>query len=145
MLSSSDIDKKKTAFHAIEDIVNAMKAYAGVTIRRTEEMVLNVRAYEDNILYAIADIIAHFPDISFEKPERKRILIAFGSSQGLCGTFNEKIANVISDAMNSDDTLFIIGSRLKSYVESKHITYAGYSDSIASVSGIQSALQEIVS
>jgi len=145
VLSSSDIDKKKKAFYAIEDIVSAMKAYAGVTIRKTEEMVLNVRAYEDNMLYAMADIIAHFPGITFEKLEGKRILIAFGSSQGLCGPFNENIAAVISDSMNNNDTLFIIGRRLKSSIESRHITYAGYSDSIVSVSGIPSALNEIAS
>jgi F-type H+-transporting ATPase subunit gamma len=145
MFSSSDIEKKIKTFHAIEDIVSAMKAYAGVTIRKTEELVLNVRAYEDNMLYAMADIIAHYPRISFEKSEGKRILMAFGSSQGLCGPFNEKIADVISDAMNNNDTLFIIGRRLKSSIESRHITYDGYSDSIVSVSGIPSALKELVS
>src|SRR4030042_4706091 len=106
MLSSADIDKKIKAFHAIEDIVSAMKAYAGVTIRKTDELVLNVRAYEENMFCAMADIIAHYPGISFEKLEVKRILIAFGSSQGLCGPFNEKIADVISNTMSNNDTLF---------------------------------------
>lgn len=145
MLSSSDIEKKIKTFYAIEDIVSAMKAYAGVTIRKTEEFVLNVRAYEDNMLYAMADIFAHYPNISFEKLEGKRILMAFGSSQGLCGPFNEKIADVISDTMNNKDTLFIIGRRLKSSIESRHIKYDGYSDSIVSVSAIPSALKELVS
>jgi F-type H+-transporting ATPase subunit gamma len=145
MISSSDIEKKIKTFHAIEDIVSAMKAYAGVTIRKTEELVLNVRAYEDNMLYAMADMIAHYPGISFEKLEVKRILIAFGSSQGLCGPFNEKITDVISDAMSNNDTLFIIGRRLKSSIESRDITYDGYSDSIVSVGGIPSALKELVS
>jgi F-type H+-transporting ATPase subunit gamma len=148
LLSSADIEKKIKAFNTIEDIVSAMKAYAGVTIRKTEELVINIRAYEENILYAIADVMAHYPGLSLqlkEQDERKRILVAFGSSQGLCGPFNEKIVDVISDIINSNDTLFVIGKRLKSSIELRHITYDGYSDSVVSVSGIQPALMETVS
>lgn len=146
MLSSADIEKKIKAFNTIEDIVSAMKAYAGVTIKKTEELVINIRAYEENILYAIADVMAHYPGISLEKQlEGKRILVAFGSSQGLCGPFNENIVDVISDIIDSNDTLFVIGKRLKSSIELRHITYDGYSDSVVSVSGIQPALMEIVS
>lgn len=148
MLSSADIEKKIKAFNTIEDIVSAMKAYAGVTIRKTEELVLNIRSYEENILYAMADVMAHYPGLSSqlkEQNERKRILIAFGSSQGLCGPFNEKLCDVISETTNSNDTLFIIGKRLKSSIELKHITYDGYVDSAVSVSGIQPALMETVS
>lgn len=146
MLSSADLEKKIKAFHTIEDIVSAMKAYAGVTIRKTEELVLNTRSYEENMLYAMANIMAHYPDISLEKqPEGKRILIAFGSSQGLCGPFNEKIADAISDIVNSNDTLFLIGRRLKSSIELRHIPYSGYSDSVVSVNGIQQALVKTIS
>jgi F-type H+-transporting ATPase subunit gamma len=148
LLSSADIEKKIKAFNTIEDIVGAMKAYAGVTIVKTEELVINIRAYEENILYAIADVMAHYPGLSLqlkEQDERKRILIAFGSSQGLCGPFNEKIVDVISETINSNDTLFIIGKRLKSSIELKQIPYFGYSDSAASVNGIQPALKDTVS
>jgi len=146
LLSSAEVEKKIKAFHTIEDIVSVMKAYAGVTIRKTEELVLNIRAYEENILYAIADVMAHYPGISLEKQlEGKRILVAFGSSQGLCGPFNEKLVDVISDIINSNDTLFIIGKRLKSSIELKYIPYFGYSNSAASVNGIQPALKDTVS
>lgn len=146
MLSSADVEKKIKSIYTVKDIVGAMKAYAGVTIRKTEELVLNIRAYEENMLYAMADIMAHYPAIFLEKQtEGKRILIAFGSSQGLCGPFNEKIADVISDIINSNDTLFLIGRRLKLSIELKHITYDGYSDSVVSINGIQPALKETVS
>ena len=144
MLSSTDIEKKIKAFHTLGDIVSAMKAYAGVTIRRTEELVLNIRAYEENIFCAMADLLAHHPNISLEGGKRKRILIAFGSSQGLCGPFNEKISDAVSDNISNNDTLFVIGRRLKSSLESGHIAYLGYADSIVSVNGIQKALKEII-
>jgi F-type H+-transporting ATPase subunit gamma len=66
LLFSAEVEKKIKAFHTIEDIVSVMKAYAGVTIRKTEELVLNIRSYEENILYAIADVMAHYPDLSLQ-------------------------------------------------------------------------------
>lgn len=145
MLSSTDIEKKVKAFQTIEDIVSAMKAYAGVTIRKTEELVLNIRAYEENLLRAMADLIAHYPDISLEEQRGKRILIAFGSSQGLCGPFNDKVADAISENLSNNDTLFVIGKILKSSLESRHIDYYDFIDSIVSVSGVQKALRETIS
>ncbi|MCF6150543.1 MAG: hypothetical protein E3K37_18090 [Candidatus Kuenenia sp.] len=146
MLSSADIEKKVTVYHTIEDIVKVMKAYAGVAIRKTEDTIQNVRAFENNVLYAMADILKYYPDIiKEEKQKGKRVLVAFGSSQGLCGTFNEKMAETISDTFTGNDTLFIIGRRLKSALELKKISCAGYKDSVASISGISSALAEIVS
>lgn len=146
MPSSLDIEKKIKALYTIEDIVGAMKAYAGVTMRRTEDLVQNIRAYENNLLFAMADIVFHYPGISLkEQNEGKRILVAFGSSQGLCGSFNEKMVDVVSGVITGNDILFVIGKRLKSSFELKHVPYEDYSDSVASINGIQSALKETVS
>jgi alternate F1F0 ATPase F1 subunit gamma len=144
--SSIDIEKKIRALYTIEDIVSAMKAYAGVTIRRTDDLVQNIRAYEKNLLFAMADILSHYPGISFKEQNKgKRILVAFGSSQGLCGSFNEKMSDVISDMITGNDILFVIGKRLESSLTLKRITYGDYCDSVASINGIQTALKETVS
>lgn len=146
MLSSQDIDKKINALYTIEDIVGAMKAYAGVTMRRTDDIVLNIRAYEKNLLLAMADILSHYPDISpKEQGKGKRILVAFGSSQGLCGSFNEKMCDAVSRIITGNDILFVIGKKLKTSLELKQVAYGDYCDSVASIHGIQPALKEAVS
>lgn len=146
MLSSLDIEKKIRALYTIEDIVGAMKAYAGVTMRRTDDLVQNIRAYEKNLLLAMADIITHYPGISLKEQNKgKRILAAFGSSQGLCGSFNEKMVDAVSGVITGNDILFVIGKRLKSSFELKHVPYEDYSDSVASINGIRPALKETVS
>ncbi|OOP56801.1 MAG: hypothetical protein AYP45_07285 [Candidatus Brocadia carolinensis] len=123
-----------------------MKAYAGVTIRRTEDIVQNIRAYENNLLLAMADIITHHPEISLKEHNKgKRILAAFGSSQGLCGSYNEKMVHVVSRIITPNDMLFVIGKRLKVSLELKHVPYGDATDSVASISGIQSALKETAS
>ena len=44
MSDSPEIERKISTFSSIEDIVNAMKAYAGVTIKRTEEQAVRALA-----------------------------------------------------------------------------------------------------
>lgn len=146
MISSIDIEKKIKALRTVEDIISAMKAYAGVTIRKTEEIVLSIRTYEENILHAVADVLTHYQESWLEEQRgRKRILIAFGSSQGLCGPFNEKIADIILETFSDNDTLFVIGKRLKSSIELRGLQSDGYTDSIISINGIEHALKDTIS
>lgn len=145
MPSSADIENKIHTFHDVEDIVNAMKAYAGVTVRKTEDIVPNLREYEKNVLSAMADVTVHFPDISLLKRNGgKKILVAFGSSQGLCGPYNEKMADAVAEVPEKD-VLFVIGRRLAASLELRHIAYDHYTESLLSVNGIQSALNKITS
>jgi F-type H+-transporting ATPase subunit gamma len=144
--SSADYEKRIKAFYTIEDIVSAMKAYAGVTIRKTEEIVPNIREYEKNMLSAMSDVMAHYPDITLGKQnEGKRILVAFGSSQGLCGPYNEKISDAISEVITDKDVLFLIGRRLESSVGLRNIVFKVSSESVLSINGIQPALKETIS
>jgi alternate F1F0 ATPase F1 subunit gamma len=146
MIASADIERKIGSFRAMEDIVDAMKAFAGVTIRKTQDIVLSVRDYENSILRAMADLLCHVPQLSL--PERKkggRIIVACGSAQGLCGPFNEKIAELLRGIAGPDDLLFITGRRLRSFVEDRIIPFEAFADSAVSVSGIQGALRETVS
>ena len=146
MTSSSDLEKKIKVFLTIEDIINAMKAYAGVTIRKTEELVLNIRRYEENIFSSLADVMTQRPENALEEQGRqKRILIAFGSSQGLCGAYNEKIADTVFGTVTGDDTLFVIGRRLISSLELRKLGYDYFDDSVVSVNGIEDALRETTS
>jgi F-type H+-transporting ATPase subunit gamma len=143
VLSSIEIEKKIRALSVMEDIVDAMKAYAGAAIRKTEEIVPNIREYKKNLLSALHDIMVHFPGVTFEKRhDGGRIIVAFGSSQGLCGPYNEKMADAVSVIMTPNDLLFVIGRRLKTAFDLRHVAYGGYHDSVLSINGIQFALRE---
>jgi F-type H+-transporting ATPase subunit gamma len=142
---SEDIEKKIKSFYSIEDIISAMKAYAGVTIRQTEEIVPNVREYENNILSVMKDLIVNYPDLTLMKSNGgNRIIAAFGSSQGLCGAYNEKVADAVAEVIRDKDVLFVIGRRLTSSLLLRHIPFGSYSDSVLSISGIQPALEKTI-
>jgi F-type H+-transporting ATPase subunit gamma len=146
LLSSAEVGKRIKAFHTVEDVVSAMKAYAGVTVRKTEEIVPRIREYERNMLAAIADVATHYGTGLLEGREKgKRILASFGSSVGLCGPYNEKMADAVSGLFTTGDALFVVGKRLKSSLDLRHISYQGYGDSVTSINGIQPALKDTLS
>jgi F-type H+-transporting ATPase subunit gamma len=146
LLSSTDVEKKIRVFSDIGDIVDAMKAYAGVSVRKTESLISNIREYEKNVLLALADVISLVSEAPVEeRTGAGRLIVAFGSSQGLCGAYNERICDTLSGIMTSGDFLFVIGRRLKSSLESRAIDCGAFHDSVAGVSGIGQALRECIS
>ncbi len=147
MSGSVDVENKIRVFSDIGDIIGAMKAYAGVAIRKTEGIITNIREYETNVLLALADVISGCSAMPPAKGNgaKKRLLVAFGSSQGLCGAYNEKLADSISTLMKGGDSLYVIGRRLKSALDARSIGHAVYQESIAGVAGIEQAWRECIS
>ena len=93
----------------------------------------------------MTDLIVNYPDLTLMKSNGgNRIIVAFGSSQGLCGAYNEKIADAVAEVITDKDVVFIIGRRLASSLELRQITFESYSDSVLSISGIQPALEKTI-
>lgn len=146
MASFVEIEQRIKSYAAVENIVNAMKAYAGLTVRKTEALVKNIREYENVLLQELSDISDHHEGLMPENAEwEKRILIAFGSSQGLCSPYNESVAEGLSEASEAGDHTFVVGKRLKVIVDAMGLQYHSYMDSVASVSGVREALAGIIS
>jgi F-type H+-transporting ATPase subunit gamma len=144
VLSSSDLEKKIEGLRAIEDIVGVMKAYAGVTMRKTEDFVEKVRMYERNVLSAMADVSALYTEPEAErKADGKRIVVAFGSSQGLCGAYNERIADNVAALTGGSDTFYVVGKRLRETLETKGTVCVAYREAVRSVDGIEASLRTI--
>lgn len=145
MANSPEIERKIRTFSSIEDTVNAMKAYAGVTIARTEEMVKAVRAYEEQVVLALGLVAPLAPGFLAAAPgDGARILVAFGSSQGLCGGLNEHVADELQRETRAGDSLLIVGRRLRSAAAARTIATPDFLDSVVSVSGIRPALQATI-
>ena len=145
MPDSPGIERKIRAFSSIEEIVSAMKAYAGVTIKRTEEMVRAVRAYEEQVVRALSLLTVLEPGYFAPAPEGgRRIIVAFGSSQGLCGALNEHVADALQREVRAGDDPLIVGRRLQAAAAARSLTTPAYLDSVVSVSGIKPALDATI-
>jgi ATP synthase F1 gamma subunit len=143
MLSSAAVEQQTASLRDIDNIVGAMKAYAGSALRKAEDIVHNVRKCEESIRDAMTMIVAHHPALAPDVTgEGQRILVAFGSSIGLCGAFNDKIADTLASLTTGNDELLIIGRRLRQLAESRELSCAGHFEAPASLDGINTALQE---
>ncbi len=145
MSGSVEVEKKIRVFTDIGDIIDAMKAYAGVAIRKTEGIIANIREYEKNVLLALGDAVSGDTAARFAEPgDAKRLIVAFGSSQGLCGAYNEKITDTLGATLKSGDSLYVIGRRLRSSLESRKIGLDAYQDFVAGASGIEQAWRDCI-
>lgn len=146
MSGSFEVEKKIRVFTDVGDIIDAMKAYAGVAIRKTEGIIANIREYEKNVLLALGDALSGDAAARLTEPGgAKRLIVAFGSSQGLCGAYNEKIADALGENVKGGDSLYVVGRRLKSALESRKIGLDAYQDFVAGVSGIEQAWRDCIS
>jgi len=136
MDSLEDISKKLNASHSIKKVVATMKALAVTNIKIFEKMINSLFQYKNNIELGIQAIVSKDLNIIDElrdnkdiKKETKNIIILYGSNQGLCGKFNDKILDFFIDDLknqgfkskNSQNFLIVIGDRLKALVESEKI------------------------
>lgn len=143
MPSSAAVDKAIRGLREINDIVGVMKAYAGVAVRKAESIVSNIRACEDNALRAMADLAAHDPLLfPGRSGSGKRILAAFGSSLGLCGMYNEKMADEVAAFRTEGDALFAIGARFQDLLRARNIPCVGNLESPAGIDGIMPSLRD---
>jgi F-type H+-transporting ATPase subunit gamma len=141
MPSSMEIDKKLKTFTSVGDIISAMKAYAGMTMRRTEDLVPNIREYEANVLGAMGDAARLLRgEMLGQAAGGRRLVVVFGSSQGLCGPYNDRIVERVSPEVGSD-TLFVVGGRLRRELEAKGLSAEAGADMPVSISGIGKALE----
>jgi F-type H+-transporting ATPase subunit gamma len=145
MITSAALENNIRSFHEVENIVGAMKAYAGVAVRKAEEIVRNIRVCEESALQALGSIVAQCPQLSPGRDgDGRRIFVAFGSSMGLCGMYNENILEGVAAVCTGDDALCVVGRRLHLLAESRGMACATHLEAPSSVDGIKAALQESV-
>lgn len=143
MSDSREVENKLKTNNDLRDIVNAMKAFSGLNIRKTAESLDSVRQYEDGIKDAIGNLVLYYPETgAFLKSGTKRVLVIFGSDLGLCGSFNDRLAEFISTVKETGDDIFVIGRILREKLDAMNIGYIDSLQSVATPEGIRTAMLE---
>ena len=112
---------------SIKQVVSTMKALSGANIKKYEKVVKILYAYRSNIELALQAIMIYDPNININDfdyikntKDKKNLMIVFGSNQGLCGRFNDKIVNFVAEDIDKSETnkLIVVGDRLNMLMES---------------------------
>ncbi len=103
----------------LRDIIHAMRSLAAIYLKQAESQLRGVRAYRDVVTDAIADALGCLDEVERPEPTGRVCILLLGSEQGLCGRFNEIVAETgIEHARSLGGAAFIVaGRRAASNVE----------------------------
>jgi F-type H+-transporting ATPase subunit gamma len=131
---STDIGAHIVATRQFESVITAMRGVAAIRTREAQSRLAGVRAYAEALGEAIGAALA----LGAERPPSRtvsdrgtasgHIVLAFSSSRGFVGAFNERIlesaARLVASSGAERPALFIIGERGASLAEERGLRAA---------------------
>ena len=111
-MNLQEIELKINKFEDIKKIVLSMKSVASMNVQSSQHYIENVRFYGEKVAEAISDMLGYFPQLILPFRKGKTCTVVFGSDQGLCGLFNNKVAEKVK-GFAGDELFIVIGKKLK--------------------------------
>jgi len=97
MPSLQQLEKQIATIDGLRDVIHSMRSLAATYLRRAEERLSGLRAYADTVGRGIEDCLFG-REIALPEPEAGgAAILVFFSEQGLCGRFNEVIADAAAE------------------------------------------------
>ncbi len=107
-----DIELKIEKFEDIKKIILSMKSVASINVQNAQVYIGNVRFYEEKVVEAISDMLSFYPQLVLPFQKGKMCVVVFGSDQGLCGLFNDRIARKVKE-FGEDGIFIVVGRKLE--------------------------------
>jgi len=134
----------------LQSIVKSMKTLSAVNIRQYEQAAHSLDAYQDTIEAGLQAVIREtgLPGSSSEE-EKKQALVIFGSDQGLCGRFNERLVEFLlkkhGDTKNPQNCLVLVsGARIAARLEAEGYVLNEKLWSPSALAGVNRHVYEII-
>ncbi|MDJ0731727.1 MAG: F0F1 ATP synthase subunit gamma [Crocosphaera sp.] len=139
----------------LQSVVKTMKALAAVSIRQYEKAVTSLETYDQTLEMGLHILLQRDPQVllnpsNYKIGKRQLGVVVFGSDQGMCGQFNERIANYTLEQIKTLNipknnlTLLTIGLRLADRLESLDYNSEQVLTVPSSIEGITNTIQETV-
>ena len=156
METLDNLKKTLDTSKSIKQVVSTMKALSGANIKKYEKIVKILYTYKSNVELALQAVMMHNDKININELEfvgqsknkkANNLVIVFGSNQGLCGRFNDKIANfVIDDIDNIDNNkVIVVGERLSMLLNNKKLKIFKTIPVPNSIENISNTIYELLS
>jgi len=145
------LKKKHDTAEDLLSVVKTMKALASVNIREYERIQESLKEYNRAVLLAFRGLLRNLPPGKDQRqgPGPTGILV-FGSDQGLCGQFNDRIAEhtlntIKSHEISSQDVLILcVGQRIHTRLLSEGLPIQDLIPVPLSPDGMPPTVQEII-
>ena len=152
MLSAEQLKRKITSTQEFQTIVKTMKTMAAVNIHQYEQAVVALQEYAQTLRLGTQILLIHYPELleEFSRTDYQRVgVIVFGSDQGMCGRFNEQLADYVRDAIATivpplDTLVLAMGSRMETSLQEQGFAIERCFMVPASIDGITAKVQSVV-
>lgn len=147
--SLEQLQRQHTTLGSIGGIVRTMKTLAAINAAPYEQAANAIANYQQIVEQGFACFAFAGPELqALRQPPRQKLLISFGSDHGLCGNYNELMADCIHQHLQRQTMsakLLCIGSQLEQALLEYRITPAKLLWPPASAEGITRLASEVVS
>ncbi len=152
MQSIESIRKNIKSAEDLRDIVKTMRTLAAVNIHHFEQAVRSLGDYYRSVEMGFQVVLKDGAVSAVEQSSRKggTYYIVFGTDQGLCGGFNDQIANYAFNEIRKQmghaegDILVCIGERALANIEERKLKVSDVYPLPGALSGITLSVQQIV-
>lgn len=136
-----NLARRTTSLQGIRSVVHTMKALSVINSAPYEQAAKAIEAYHETVLDGLHAFVTRFgPLDSTSIDHAVRVLIVFGSDHGLCGNYNEALADHVagklSEASGAPSTVLCVGAQLADALTDQHIAIEQTFFPAASVDGI---------
>lgn len=112
-----NLEHQIRSMQGIRSVVHTMKTLSAINATPYERAARSIESYRDVVLGGMQAIVHGGGTIDTTTPESaERIFLAFGSDHGLCGNYNERIADAVADSLEQSGTrhyqILCVGSRV---------------------------------
>ncbi len=133
-------------------VVRVMKALAAASVRQYETAVESLAEYNRTIEAGLQIALQNRPEaIPAKAPSSGRWgIVIFGSDQGMCGSFNEQVADFALEHMNrlsgapEDRTVLVVGARAVGRLEDAGCAIGGKFPMPGSIPGVVQAVNQVL-
>ena len=155
MPTLQSIRKKISTAEELHSVVKMMKGLAAASIRQFERAVTSLVDYSRSIELGFQTLLAAEPerlspaDEGKKKPGRLGAVV-FGSDQGMCGRFNQLIAEHATAEIRKQDlskdglSILIVGGRIVPLLEMEGLTVDRQVAPATSLGGVTPLVQEVL-
>lgn len=146
------LKRKINSAEELGSIVRTMKVMASVSIRQFEEAVESLGEYFRTVELGLRIVLSRsFQEVEpmlMKGEERRPGWIVFGAGQGLCGSFDEVIADYVEDFRGKREgeapLLYVLGDRLADHLEQRGFRIDGIYDLPGTVGGINDTVTDLL-
>ncbi len=136
----------------LQSIVRTMKVLAAVSIRQYERAQESLQEYTRNVDMGLQVVLQQHPAVTNNKQNTAPVIgaVIFGSDHGLCGRYNESIAEFAVDELNKINPkqgsrrILVVGARVEASLHEMEQTVEDYFWVPGTVDNITCTVQKIL-